>query len=72
LKFIIYKTTRFKVVKLINFRKTCKCTQKTPTEIHFIYSGNKEIYSIFTRHEALSLFYFLQNAVYFIILSFPI
>jgi hypothetical protein len=40
----------------------------TPLLIYFIYLGSKDIYSIFTM--CCTIFYFPQNAVYFIILSF--
>jgi hypothetical protein len=73
IKFIIYKTTyAVNVVKLINLLKTHNCALRTPTEIHFIRSGNREVYGIFKIHAALSIFYFSQNAVYFIILSLPV
>jgi hypothetical protein len=41
---------------------------KTPLEIYFIYLGYKDVYYIFKT--CCTMFYFLQNAVYFIILSF--
>ena len=45
--------------------------KKTLLEIHFISLGNREIYCIL-RHAAQSLFYFPQNSVSFIILSFSV
>jgi hypothetical protein len=45
--------------------------KKTATEIHFIYLDNKEIYCTL-RLAAQPLFYFPQNAIHFIILSFSV
>jgi hypothetical protein len=44
--------------------------KKNP-KINFTYLGFKEIYA-FLRYFALTLFYFAQNAIYFIILYFPV
>jgi hypothetical protein len=42
---------------------------KNPPKINFMYSGNKEIYSIF---KTCCIICFPQNAIYFIILSFSV
>jgi len=42
--------------------------KKTPLEIHFIYLANNQMYCLL-RHAKQSLFYFPQNAVYFMMLS---
>jgi len=44
-------------------------TKTTPLEIHFIYLDKKEIYCIFETC-CMFVFYFPQNSVYLIILSF--
>ena len=44
--------------------------EKTHLEINFIYLGNKKIYC--TLKHADNLYYFPQNSVYFIILSFSV
>ena len=42
--------------------------ERAAIKIHFIYSSNKETYCIF-KTWCIILFYFPQNAIYFIILS---
>ena len=50
-------------------RPTCAYVithKKSPVEIHFKYLDNKEISSVLS-HATLSLFYFPQDAMHFII-----
>jgi hypothetical protein len=51
------------------FNWTVNAHKRTPLQVHFIYSGNKEICGIFKKCCVTSVFP-PQNAVYFIILSF--
>jgi hypothetical protein len=47
-----------------------KAHRNTPSEIHFVYLGNKGLYCML--RAAAYLFYFAQNAVYSIALSLSV